>query len=308
MTNAYTREPMESGTGIAGTSRIDALYEEAKSAVGYAANELRALTEQARTEATPDAVQGHRVARLDDAVAGLERVWMSLGADGASAAPEPGGGSLAALQAQEEERARIAQEIHDGPAQSLANAVFQVEIVERLIDRDTPAALRELASLRDALENELQELRGLINQLRPRLLDELGLDGALRDAASELERDHEIRVQLDGATGALDEREQTVVLRVAQEALRNIRKHAGANRVVVLTETRDGTYSLDVADDGGGFNIEDAIRSSVGRSFGLRFMRERAESVGGTLSIESGATGTRVRLTITPSGERSSAW
>jgi two-component system NarL family sensor kinase len=99
-----------------------------------------------------------------------------------------------------------------------------------------------------------------------------------------------------------------VVLRVAQEALRNVRKHAGAHRVALRTAEGEDGWRLEVADDGSGFDVPDTLRASAGRSFGLRFMRERAESIGAALAIDSGSTGTRVRLTITPDGERSSAW
>jgi two-component system sensor histidine kinase DegS len=298
---------MESGAGAGRTASFDALYEEAKAAVGYAANELRALTERARAAASLDEA-ANGLSRLEASVASLERLWLTLGADDGARVAAHGADLDTVVAAQEAERARIAREIHDGPAQSLSNAVFMVEIVERLLEQDVAGARRQLADLRSALQSDLVELRALITQLRPPLLEELGLLGALAAAAAELERDHEVDVDLRADPSHLTEREQTVALRVGQEALRNVRKHAGATRASLRTSEHGHKWTLEVHDDGEGFDVSARLRATAGRNFGLRFMRERAESVGGALSIESDATGTRVRLTITPSGERSSAW
>ena len=87
------------------------------------------------------------------------------------------------VEAQEAERSRLAQEIHDGPAQALSNAIFQVEYIERVLDRDPRMARTELRFMRELLRRELGDVRTFISQLRPPLLDELGLDGAINDAA-----------------------------------------------------------------------------------------------------------------------------
>ena len=140
------------------------------------------------------------------------------------------------LQAQEAERARLAQEIHDGPAQTLSNAVLLADVVGQLIARDPADAQVEMRKLRAILERELKEMRGFIHQLRPPLLEQLGLDGAIRDAAEQLAEGGVVRVKvdLDAPADRLDEAQQTVVLRVAQEAMRNIRKHASAGSVRVV--------------------------------------------------------------------------
>jgi two-component system sensor histidine kinase DegS len=218
---------------------------------------------------------------------------------------------LRILQAQEAERARLAQEIHDGPAQTLSNAVLLVDVVERLIERDPVEARGEVRKLRAILERELRELRGFIHQLRPPLLEQLGLDGAIRDAAEQLAEGGATRVavDLDAPADRLDEAQQTVVLRIAQEAMRNIRKHAEAASVRVSTRLAgpDGTdWLLEVRDDGRGFEADSAPPEDGRRRFGLRFMRDRAASIGADLEIRSApATGTTVRLTIATSPRES---
>jgi two-component system sensor histidine kinase DegS len=225
-------------------------------------------------------------------------------ADEAVDAPPETELQLRILQAQEAERARLAQEIHDGPAQTLSNAVLQADVVGRLIERDPAEAQVELRKLRAILERELREMRGFIHQLRPPLLEQLGLDGAIRDAAEQLAEGGAVRVSvdLDAPADGLDEAQQTVVLRVAQEALRNIRKHAQASAVRVATRLAGEAgedWVLEVRDDGRGFEMDGAPPEDGRRRFGLRFMRDRAASVGAELEIRSTpATGTTVRLTI----------
>ncbi len=131
---------------------------------------------------------------------------------------------MAILDAQEQERQRLAEELHDGPAQAFANALFQTEILERAIRDDPATAAAELASLRRLLERELDVLRGYINQLRPALNEAAGLEDALRDSAAAMsERTGlPVDVQMHASADDLHESARVVVLRVAQESLRNI--------------------------------------------------------------------------------------
>jgi signal transduction histidine kinase len=321
--------------------RFDALYEEAKQALGYAANQLRVLTEQARelhAEAVggsagapgSDAVAGNGhvarrvsdelvrqrtvLARLDVVLRSLESAWLLLerGADGQEPldgpVPVDPASRIRILEAQESERARLAQEIHDGPAQTLANSVFLADIVERSIGADPVEARRQLAELRALLMRDLGELRGLVNQLRPQL-DPDGLHEALREAALATEQGVEspltVEVDLGAPFDLLDANEQAVVLRVAQEALRNIRRHAHASRARLTSRLETGdsvgpaAWVLEVSDDGRGIDPSASDGAGHERHFGLRFMHERAEMIGARLDIESEATtGTTVRLTI----------
>lgn len=210
--------------------------------------------------------------------------------------------ALRIAEAQEAERARIAQEIHDGPAQALANAIFGLEVVQRLQAADPAAVPAELATLRARLQRELTTIRDIISQLRPAVLDELGLDGAMRDAAAQFAEitGVETTVELNAPVRVLDDRSRTVVLRVTQEALQNVRKHAAATKVLVRTELTgdDRSYDLEIRDDGRGFDPE-SVAARSRRAFGLQFMRERAELIDGQLDIRSRPDGgTAIRLAI----------
>ena len=211
------------------------------------------------------------------------------------------------VDAQEAERARIAQEVHDGPAQALTNAIFHVELIERAMTVDPTTALTELDALRDMLRRELDNVRAFIDRLRPPLLDELGLDGAIQATADDLRATTAITVttSLAAPPDQLDDQERTVALRVAQEALQNVRKHAEATTVVVDTQQTNGDWTLEIRDDGRGF--DPGGLGHGGRNFGVRFMRERAELIGARFHIRSRPEGgTVVRLEI-PTGARMGA-
>jgi signal transduction histidine kinase len=246
------------------------------------------------------------LARLELAVRGLERMWLFLERGDASLLADPAAPDLAddlqmrIVEAREAERTRLAQEIHDGPAQALANAIFGVEYIEKVLDRDRPAARVELRFLRERLRRELGDVRAFISQLRPPILDEIGLDGAIRDAAATLHAltGAAVEVELAASSDDLGDAEQVVVLRVLQEALQNVRKHAGARHVRLATRRDEGRWILEVRDDGRGFD-PDAPAAPGRRTFGLQFMRERAELARGAFRVRSRpADGTVVVLDV----------
>jgi two-component system, NarL family, sensor histidine kinase DegS len=224
--------------------------------------------------------------------------------------------AMALLAAHEQERSRLAEELHDGPAQALANAIFQTEIVDRAVRDDPNAARTELLALRQMLERELDVLRGYINQLRPSLGEAAGLDDALRESANAMSQRTGLPVdlRLEASDDELHEAARTVVLRVAQEAMRNVAKHSGATRAWVRTfisgeagalDSPDSRWVLEVGDNGRGFDLDTVAANPNRRHFGLRFMRERSDLLGSQLSIQtSPSAGTVVRLTIDPREER----
>jgi two-component system sensor histidine kinase DegS len=193
----------------------------------------------------------------------------------------------------------LAREVHDGPAQALANAIFGVDFVERVLERDPTEARAELARLRSHLQRDLVDVRGYIDQLRPPRLLELGLEGALRELATALATATGIEVETRLVEpDRLDEGARTIALRVAQEALQNVRKHAGARRVTVSSAHDGDAWSLEIADDGSGFD-PDEVAGAGSRHYGLGFMRERARLIGGSVTVRSNpGAGTTVRLTI----------
>jgi len=250
------------------------------------------------------------LSRLELVARGLESAWLFLergvaGAAASGAMPDlPGDVGVRIVEAQEAERSRLAQEVHDGPAQALSNAILQVEYIDRVLDEDPRVVHSELRVLRDRLRRELGDVRAFISQLRPPLLDELGLDGSIEDAAESLAAitGALVEVSLLAPASRLGDAEQTVVLRVLQESLQNVRKHAAAGHVGVSTRLEGGTWLLEVRDDGHGFDTA-AIGPAGRRNFGLQFMRERADLVGARLSVRSRpGEGTVVTLEI-PIGE-----
>ncbi len=288
---------------MTGTDRTTDVEAQAAAILGEAADRLRRVA----AEVSDPLV----AARFEAALRGLDADRRFLEhAAGGTPPPEPADPAqrLLLLAAQESERARLAQEIHDGPAQLLANAIFQVDIVRRLLDTQPDQADAELRQLRDQLRRELADLRSFINQLRPPLLEEMGLDRALSESAGQLAGSNGPIVELDLAAPdeLLDETRQTVVLRVAQEALRNVRKHAGARHVRVTTRhapaagATPGQWLLELTDDGRGLPPDVPWEGAAASGhFGLRFMQERAAMIGAHFEIHTVADrGTTVRLTI----------
>ncbi len=247
-----------------------------------------------------------RLKRMDVVARQLDMLWGYLESpDQTVDEPEPmGDDSPAALtlrivQAQEGERQRMAEDIHDGPAQVLTNAIFQVEHLDRILEPHDPAEHAELAFLRDMLRNGLDETRSLISDLRPPMAD-VGLATAIGDRAAQLERHHGIAVDVavEGLEERLNPAARTSVLRIVQEALQNVRKHAAASRVSIGLEGN----ALVIADNGRGFDLM-RVASRAGQNFGLQFMRERAELMGAQLHIESRqGEGTRILLRLPEQG------
>jgi signal transduction histidine kinase len=332
---------------------LEGLLDEAQAAVSASANTLRDVRERYRTlhqeelerwhalraqlapglrgrsaTAREEAVaagdvgaQQAELARLELAIKSLENAWLLLEPDDETLVGDPSGAAssvdvqMRIIEAQEAERNRLAREVHDGPAQALANGIFQIEIIERLLDRDERLARQELRNLRDMLTRELRGVRAYLSQLRPPLLADLGLAGAIREAAEQIGSvvGVPVDVVIDAEIDALPEAIEVVILRVVQEALQNVRKHAQPRNVRVRA-ARDATgehggWLVEVRDDGVGFDADAAgngprgagvASASAGRrSFGLQFMRERAELIGGRFEVRSGKDlGTVIRLVV----------
>ena len=270
---------------------------------------LRMLrTEVDRVGAALKAYQAE-LARLELAERTLERTWLFLERGDVSLVSEPAVPATSTdlkmriMEAQEAERERLGQEVHDGPAQALANAIFQVEYIDRVLDADPRQAHEELNLLRELMRRELGDIRAFITQLRPATVDELGLDTAIGEALDHLKVLPGLATSLDlrAPAGRLTNGQRTVALRIAQEALQNVRKHAGAHSVTVNSRMEDDNWVLEVRDDGRGFDIG-VVAARGRRNFGLQFMRERAELIGAQLDVRSRPEGgTVVRLAI-PTG------
>lgn len=197
-----------------------------------------------------------------------------------------------------EERERLARDLHDSVTQSLYGASLYAEAASRaLADVDLPPAREHLQEVRETLQEALGEMRLLLFELRPPLLDELGLAGALKARLQAVEARAGLVTDFQDNSGGqrLAQGMEQELFRVVQEALNNVLKHAHATRIGICLQISQSAVILEVADNGVGFMPE---RDGSG-GFGLAGMRERLVQLGGTLRIESGTgTGTRVLATV----------
>jgi two-component system sensor histidine kinase UhpB len=199
----------------------------------------------------------------------------------------------AALRAQEEERARVARDLHDEVNQSLTGLLLRLEAAREAAPPELEAEIAETKALAN---QAMQELLSLARQLRPTALDDLGLIAAVGGQVEQLARgETETEFAVEGDFSDLDDDTQLVVYRVAQEALSNATRHSGASRVTVrLRRSAEDGVALEVTDDGCGF----AFDESEG-GLGLAGMRERALLIGAKLTIESRpGHGTTVHLVV----------
>jgi signal transduction histidine kinase len=196
------------------------------------------------------------------------------------------------------ERNRLAFELHDAVSQKLFGLLLTAEAAGTLLDRDPPAARAQIQRIGALAQEALDELRSLILELRPPDLVRDGLCEALRKHVELLRRLHGVPIELDIEDDAgAGTRRDPEVLRIAQEALQNALRHAGASRVSVRLGARNGSLALEVSDDGSGFEPGDPQLRS--RRLGLTSMEERAQRLGGRLEIRSApGAGTTVRLEV----------
>jgi signal transduction histidine kinase len=203
------------------------------------------------------------------------------------------------LRSREEERARLARDMHDGPIQALVGMNLQLGLL--LPSVESPQA-DELKAIRAEARELLAELRRVCAALRPPMLDTLGLGAALRALAEEWSAQHGITVGLEFAPDAtlrlLPVEAAVNLYRVVQEALSNIARHAAARQVAIHLNWDDSRLALSVQDDGRGFVVPGNLHSlSAQGHFGLAGMQERVELIGGELAVESAPSrGTTVRV------------
>ena len=198
------------------------------------------------------------------------------------------------LQAAERERARWARDLHDSILQGLGSR--RVMLSSALRSEDAGRLTAAVEEALGGIVRDIDELRALISELRPATLDQLGLVAALEDLTDRVghEAGLALEVDLDIAAGRLDTELETVVYRLAQEALNNVVKHAGAGRVQLQIRATEKTLVLLVADDGDGFDLNESHGG-----FGLSGMRERVALAGGELQIVSSrGNGTRVMASV----------
>ncbi|MFD5543055.1 GAF domain-containing sensor histidine kinase [Streptomyces sp. NPDC127079] len=197
-----------------------------------------------------------------------------------------------------EERSRLAHELHDAVSQKLFSLRLTAQAAAALVDRDPRRAKGELQQVAVLAAEAADELRAAVVELRPAALDEDGLLATLRTQVQVLDRAHTARVTFaSSGFRALPAAQEEALLRVAQEALHNALRHSGAEQVDVTVNRRGSGAVLRVTDDGGGFDPH--LTRRAGRHLGLVSMRDRADSVGGTLTVASApGKGTTIELEV----------
>ncbi len=221
------------------------------------------------------------------------------------------------ILAQEEERKRIAMDIHDGPAQSLSNVVIKSELCERLIDKDLTEAKKELRSLKKIVRDSTKEVRRIIYNLRPMSLDDLGFSAMIQKYMDDFEEETGIEGELVilSHEKIADSVKNLFIFRITQELLNNVRKHSDASFVEVRIDITDELIQLQVRDNGKGFDPLRESGKDLGSlksqeiymsGLGLKNINERVNLLNGKISIESNKDmGTKVECVIPNSSENS---
>lgn len=200
------------------------------------------------------------------------------------------------VQAQEAERQRLARQMHDGPAQALSNFILQTEIAMRLFDLDQEKARDELNNLKLSATKTFQKVRDFIFDLRPMMLDDLGLIPTLKryiEAYAD-QPSMDVRLSLTGTERRLEPYLEVMVFRAIQEILNNAIRHSQATQVKVQVDMSDTNVRITVDDNGKGFDVDTLDEKS---NLGLKVIRDRVEMLGGFLEVDS-VTGQGTRVTF----------
>jgi two-component system sensor histidine kinase DegS len=200
------------------------------------------------------------------------------------------------IEAQEAERLRLSRQMHDGPAQALSNFILQTEIAARLFDLDQVRAREELADLKTSATSAFQKVRDFIFELRPMMLDDLGLAPTIKRFIDALQGHPglEIRLLLSGAERRFEPYIEVMVFRAIQELVGNAMRHSQATQVKVQLDMGDTNIKVAVEDNGQGFDM-DVLEE--GGAMGIKVIKERVEKLGGYMDIDS-VPGSGARITF----------
>ncbi len=202
------------------------------------------------------------------------------------------------IRAQEAERQRLARQMHDGPAQALSNFILQTEIAMRLFDVDQTKAKEELATMKGAATTTFQKVRDFIFELRPMMLDDLGLTPTLTRFVEAFKEQSgmDVRLTVSGLEQRLEPYLEVMIFRAIQELLSNAQRHSQAIQVWVQIDASESDVKVSVDDNGKGFEATEAEEKG---GMGLKVIRDRVEMLGGQMEVDSTAgKGTRVSFEI----------
>jgi two-component system sensor histidine kinase DegS len=206
------------------------------------------------------------------------------------------------INAQESERQRLSRQMHDGPAQALSNFILQTEIAMRLLDVDAGQAREELGNLRASAMSTFQKVRNFIFELRPMMLDDLGLVPTIKRYADTFKEQTglDVTVNVSGSERRLEPYLEVMVFRALQELLGNTARHSQASLVKIHADVSDASVKVTVDDNGKGFDPE-VIQE--GSSLGLKVIKDRVEMIGGTFEVDSViGKGTRITFSVPAHG------
>lgn len=207
---------------------------------------------------------------------------------------------LRIIKAQEEERRRVAREIHDGPAQNLANIVLRLEIAEKLLDLDPNRVKNELRDLKALVRSNLQDIRRIIFDLRPMALDDLGIVPALGKYMDNFIESYKIQCEfhIGGRERRLLPAMEVAIFRLIQEGMTNVAKHAHTESVKIELIFKEDMAVVRIIDFGQGFDVESTLENP-GDHYGLIGMKERVEIFSGKFSVISPpGIGTTIEMMI----------
>ncbi len=214
---------------------------------------------------------------------------------------------ISIIESQEQERLRLSRQMHDGPAQSLTNLVLQAEICERLFDRDPNRARIELGELKESVVNAFQQVKGFIFDLRPMMLDDLGLNPTLKRYTEGITESGftGLKLNISGQDRRLALYKEVTIFRVIQALIHIGRVQSHANTIKLSTELTDDELRVIFEDDGKGFEIDGGLESSDAQQLNLSTLRDRIEMLGGKIRFESAPErGLQVMFSVpAPEGE-----
>ena len=205
------------------------------------------------------------------------------------------------IEAQESERQHLSRQMHDGPAQSLTNLILQAEIAERMFDNDPTKARTELGNLKTSASATFQRIRDFIFDLRPMMLDDLGLMPTLKRYVQTYEAKSRLPVSLvTQGERTLSQYLEVTLFRTVQELLNNVARHANASRVLVNLEMQNSPIVVTIEDDGSGFDVESVLTTARQRGgSGLANLEKRIQMLGGRIQFQSATgRGTKVRVEL----------
>lgn len=247
--------------------------------------------------------QRHAIRQIDQLLRQIEMSSSTLTDTTGSASGDPWALALRAqvIHGREEERVRLAREVHDGPAQVLANSLMLLETSFTLAQQtENERLVKMLDRLRAATRDGLQEVRRFIANLRPGAISERGLHEAIKEYLRGYVNAYGARVTLEADTvPRLPDEVEIVLYRILQETLQNAHKYARGAAITIRISTTDQRLELSIRDDGPGFDTREVARRAGRSNWGLTSMRERAELIGAQFAVISGPNkGTEVRVTL----------